>query len=178
MEKINNKEVMKMEYKKNLFPGIVLTIFSIIYLVLTSQIKKFSGLGSDPLGARAIPYLWGISLLVLSIILVVRGIKQRTEAIKNNTYVKTQLNIANIAKENREIVMTFVSLAIYIALLEPVGFLIMTAIYLFIQTLKKKKKEKRNYIVTLITSIVIAVALDYVFVCLLNVLLPLGIFGF
>ena len=50
-----------MEYKKNLIPGIVLTIFSIIYLVLTSQIKKFSGLGSDPLGARAIPYLWGIS---------------------------------------------------------------------------------------------------------------------
>ncbi len=111
-----------MEYKKNLFPGIVLTIFSIIYLVLTSQIKKFSGLGSDPLGARAIPYLWGISLLVLSIILVVRGIKQRTEAIKNNTYIKTQLNIANTIKENREIVMTFVSLAIYIALLEPVGF--------------------------------------------------------
>ena len=74
--------------------------------------------------------------------------------------------------------MTFVSLAIYIALLEPVGFLIMTAIYLFVQTLILTPKEKRNYIVTFITSIVIAVALDYVFVCLLNVLLPLGIFGF
>ena len=35
-----------MEYKKNLIPGIVLTIFSIIYLVLTSQIKKFSGTGT------------------------------------------------------------------------------------------------------------------------------------
>jgi len=116
--------------------------------------------------------------LVLSIILVVRGIKQRTEAIKNNTYIKTQLNIANTIKENREIVMTFVSLAIYIALLEPIGFLIMTAIYLFVQTLILTPKEKRNYIVTFITSIVIAVALDYVFVCLLNVLLPLGIFGF
>ena len=167
-----------MEYKKNLIPGIVLTIFSIIYLVLTSQIKKFSGLGSDPLGARAIPYLWGISLLVLSLILVVRGIKQRNLAIKNNTLVKSELNFTGMIKENREIVLTFVSLAVYIALLEPVGFLIMTAIYLFIQTLILTPKEKRNYIVTLITSIVIAVALDYVFVCLLNVLLPLGIFGF
>lgn len=167
-----------MEYKKNLFPGIVLTIFSIIYLILTSQIKKFSGLGSDPLGARAIPYLWGISLLILSIILVVRGIKQRNQAMKDNTYVKTQFNIAAIVKENREIVMTFVSLAIYIALLEPVGFLIMTAVYLFVQTLILTPKEKRNYILTLITSVVIAVALDYIFVCLLNVLLPLGIFGF
>ncbi len=167
-----------MEYKKNLIPGIVLTIFSIIYLVLTSQIKKFSGLGSDPLGARAIPYLWGISLLVLSLILVVRGIKQRNLAIKNNTLVKSELNFTGIIKENREIVLTFVSLAVYIALLEPVGFLIMTAVYLFVQTLILTPKEKRNYIVTLITSIVIAVALDYVFVCLLNVLLPLGIFGF
>lgn len=167
-----------MEYKKNLIPGIVLTIFSIIYLVLTSQIKKFSGLGSDPLGARAIPYLWGISLLVLSLILVVRGIKQRSLAIKNNTFVKSQLNLSSMIKENREIVLTFVSLAVYIALLEPVGFLIMTAVYLFAQTLILTPKEKRNYIVTLITSIVIAVALDYVFVCLLNVLLPLGIFGF
>lgn len=167
-----------MEYKKNLISGIVLTIFSIIYLVLTSQIKKFSGLGSDPLGARAIPYLWGISLLVLSLILVVRGIKQRNLAIKNNTLVKSELNFTGIIKENREIVLTFVSLAVYIALLEPVGFLIMTAVYLFVQTLILTPKEKRNYIVTLITSIVIAVALDYVFVCLLNVLLPLGIFGF
>ncbi|MCI8628425.1 MAG: tripartite tricarboxylate transporter TctB family protein [Firmicutes bacterium] len=167
-----------MEYKKNLIPGIVLTIFSIIYLVLTSQIKKFSGLGSDPLGARAIPYLWGISLLVLSLILVVRGIKQRNLAIKNNTLVKSELNFTGMIKENREIVLTFVSLAVYIALLEPVGFLIMTAVYLFVQTLILTPKEKRNYIVTLITSIVIAVALDYVFVCLLNVLLPLGIFGF
>lgn len=167
-----------MEYKKNLIPGIVLTIFSIIYLVLTSQIKKFSGLGSDPLGARAIPYLWGISLLVLSLILVVRGIKQRNLAIKNNTLVKSELNFTGMIKENREIVLTFVSLAVYIALLEPVGFLIMTAVYLFVQTLILTPKEKRNYILTLITSIVIAVALDYVFVCLLNVLLPLGIFGF
>ncbi len=167
-----------MEYKKNLIPGIVLTIFSIIYLVLTSQIKKFSGLGSDPLGARAIPYLSVISLLVLSLILVVRGIKQRNLAIKNNTLVKSELNFTGMIKENREIVLTFVSLAVYIALLEPVGFLIMTAVYLFVQTLILTPKEKRNYIVTLITSIVIAVALDYVFVCLLNVLLPLGIFGF
>jgi len=27
MEKINKKGVIKMEYKKNLFPGIVLTLF-------------------------------------------------------------------------------------------------------------------------------------------------------
>jgi putative tricarboxylic transport membrane protein len=110
--------------------------------------------------------------------LVVRGIKQRNLAIKNNTLVKSELNFTGMIKENREIVLTFVSLAVYIALLEPVGFLIMTAVYLFVQTLILTPKEKRNYIVTLITSIVIAVALDYVFVCLLNVLLPLGIFGF
>lgn len=167
-----------MEYKKNLFPGIILTIFSVIFLILTSQIKKFSGLGADPLGARAIPYFWGISLLILSLILVARGIKQRNKAIKNNTYVKTKQNLLQKIKENREIVLTFLSLAVYIALLEPIGFLIMTVFYLYIQTLILTPKEKRRYLLTLITSIVIAVALDYIFVCLLNVLLPLGIFGF
>lgn len=167
-----------MEYKKNLFPGIVLTIFSVIFLVLTSQIKKFNGLGADPLGARAIPYFWGISLLFLSIMLIIRGMHQRNQAIQNNTYVKTELNLLQKIKESREIVLTFFSLAIYIALLEPIGFLIMTALYLYVQTLILTPKEKRRYLLTLITSIVIAVALDYIFVCLLNVLLPLGIFGF
>lgn len=167
-----------MEYKKNLYPGIVLTSFSAIFLILTSQIKKFSGLGADPLGARAIPYLWGISLLFLSIILVLRGIKQRKLAIQSNTYQKSEFNVMQKLKESREIALTFVSLAVYVALLEPIGFLIMTAIYLYVQTLILTPVEKRKYVLTLVTSIVMAVALDYIFVCLLNVLLPQGIFGF
>lgn len=168
----------KMEYKKNLYPGIVFTIFSVLFLILTSQIKKFSGLGADPLGARAVPYLWGISLLFLSIILVIRGMRQRAQAIQNNTYVKMKLDLTQKIKENQEIILTFISLAVYVALLEPIGFLIMTAVYLFVQTLILTQKEKRRYLLTFIISIVIAVALDYIFVRLLNVLLPLGIFGF
>lgn len=167
-----------MEYKRNLYPGIVLTIFSTLFLMLSSQIKKFSGLGADPLGARAVPYLWGASLLILSLILIIRGMRQRTEAIQKGTYANVKLDVIQKIKENREIILTFIALSVYVALLEPIGFLIMTTVYLFLQTLILTAKEKRRYVLTLITSIVVAVALDYIFVCLLRVLLPPGIFGF
>ncbi len=166
-----------MEYKKNLFPGIVLTICSVIFIILTSRVKKFTGLGADPLGARAVPYLWGFCLLILSLLLVARGLRQRKAAMQNNTLEKTDFNLSHMVVENREIIFTFVSLAVYIALLEPVGFLIMTALYLIVQTILLTPKQKRRYVIIVISSIVIAAVLDYVFVRLLNVLLPIGIFS-
>lgn len=170
-----------MNYRKDLVPGIVLAFFSIIYLVMATQIETFSGSGATAMNARTIPYFWGGCLLLLSLILVVRGLKARKKELAENGG-KAVKGEGNFLKDNREIILTFILLAIYIALLEPVGFLIMTAVYLIGQILiltpKDKRTGKRSIIITVVVSVAAAFIIDYVFVCLLKVMLPLGIFGF
>lgn len=168
-----------MEYKKNLIPGVVLGAFSLFYLGSTTQIVPFTGLGSTPLDNRFVPRLWGSILLLLSVILIIRGIKQRKQALESAGGKLPQgENLIGICKENREVLLSFVFLAIYTALLEPVGFLISTAVYVYAEIVVLTNPAKRNWVTPAIVAIVAAVAIDFVFVRFLNVLLPHGIFGF
>ena len=59
--------------KGDLITGIIATIFSIFYLSQTYSIKIFGG--ADAIAdARTIPKIWGIGLLVLSIMLIIRSL--------------------------------------------------------------------------------------------------------
>lgn len=174
----NDQGEEKMEYKKNLIPGIVLTLFAISYLAYTTQIEKFTGSGSTPLSARFIPYFWGSCLLLLSMILVIRGIKQRKQAIEDGIIEGPPMGIGAFVKEHYEVLLTFGFLTVYIALMESVGFLIMTILFLFGEIIILTSKNKRNYLISGIVAVVFAFGIDFIFVRLLNVLLPLGIFGF
>lgn len=167
-----------MEYKKNLFPGIVLSLFSAGYLIYATRIDVFTGSGSTPLSARFVPYLWGGCLLLLSVILIFRGVRQRKAAMANGEVTKSNICLGELLKEHYEVILTFIFLAIYIALMEPIGFLIMTILFLFAEILILTPKDKRNYIIAAIVAIVFSFGIDFIFVRLLNVLLPLGIFGF
>lgn len=168
-----------MQYKKNLIPGVVLAAFSIAYLACSGQIQPFKGLGSTPLDNRFVPRLWGSILLLLSVILVIRGVRQRKQELeKNGGKISSGTNLVELCKENREVLLSFVFLAVYTALMEPVGFLISTALYVYAETVILTRPEKKNYVTPAIVAIVAAVAIDLVFVRFLNVLLPTGIFGF
>ncbi len=165
-----------MEYRKNLYPGIILTIISAAYLALSGQIEIFTGSGATPLDARFMPRLWGTILLILSLMLVVRGIKQRKNAVASGEISNSKKSLIESISDSREVLLSFVFLAIYVAIMETVGFLISTAIYTEILILTEK--SKRNYIIPLIVAVVFAVGIDFIFVRFLNVLLPAGIFGF
>lgn len=168
-----------MEYKKNLIPGVVLAGFSTAYLIGSCWIKPFTGLGATPLDNRFVPRLWGSILLLLSLVLIWRGVKQRKEAIEKNVgKISSGENLAELCKENFEVIASFVMLAVYTALMEPVGFLISTALYLYGEIIVLTRPEKRNYILPAVVAVIVAVAVDFVFVRFLSVLLPAGIFGF
>lgn len=168
----------RMQYKKNLIPGIVLTLFSAGYLAYAAQIEKFTGSGSTPLSARFMPYFWGTCLLLLSVILIFRGLKQRNAEIAAGMTQKNTTTAREFVREHYEVILTFVFLAIYIALMESIGFLIMTILFLFGEIVILTPREKRNYLISGIVALVFAFGIDFIFVRLLNVLLPLGIFGF
>lgn len=163
-----------MQYKKELVPGIVLTVIAVLYLFFTTQIQPFTGLGATPLTNRFMPFFWGTCLLILSIMLIIRGVRMRKKELAAGK-VATSGGFAVFWDDYKEVVLSFILLAIYIAFLESVGFIIMTALYVFAEILVLTEKSKRNFLVSAIVAVVVAFVLYFIFVKSLNVLLPGGI---
>ncbi len=91
-----------MEYKKIYFLELCLPFFNYLFGINFSN-QKFSGLGSDPFRSKTIPLFMGYQFIGFKYYIGSKGYKaKRTEAIKNNTYIKTQLNIANTIKKKTE----------------------------------------------------------------------------
>lgn len=164
------------KYKQDIVPGIVLTVFSLLYLACIPQIKIFDGLGATPLNNRFVPYLWGGFLLVLSLWLIIRGLGKRKKFLAEGGTV-TKFDWKATLDKYREVIASFVCLTIYVALMDAIGFVIMTIVYLFVQILILTPREnwKKNYIPAAITAVVCGVVLYIIFREMLNVLLPVGI---
>jgi putative tricarboxylic transport membrane protein len=167
-----------MSYRKNIIAGAVLSVFSVVVLLLSLNIPAFTGLGAAPLDSAFIPRLWGGSLGLLSLSLLFRGLKERAVYAKTGKVIPFPFKLSKFCRENREVILTFVIIAIYTALVGIAGFIIMSALYLFAQILILTPPGKRNFTMAGIISIITSVLLDFVFVSLLHVLLPRGIFGF
>ena len=66
----------------------------------------------------------------------------------------------------------------YMFAFQPVGFIISSAIYLFLQMLILSNKENCKPILFLIISVALPVAVDALFVYAIHMPLPVGLFGF
>lgn len=164
------------KYKQDIIPGIVLMLFSIGYLAMIPDIVEFNGMGSTPLTNRFVPYLWGGALLVLSVWILVRGIIKRKKFLAEGGQIK-KTPLLTVLKDYREVVASFVALAIYVGVMKPLGFAISTALYVFAQILilTPKAKWKATAAPAAITAVLTGGVLFYIFRYLLNVLLPVGI---
>ena len=165
-------------YKLDIIPGVVLALFSLFYMSKIPGIKVFKGLGSTPLNNHFIPWLWGGSLLFLSLWLIVRGILNYRR-LKAEGGISGEGSLFGALAEKREVIFSFIALIIYVAFMETVGFVIMTCIYVFVQILILTPVEKwaKNIVPALITAVITGCLLFYIFRSVLNVLLPVGMFG-
>ena len=168
-----------MQYRKDITSGALIGAVSIIYLLLTCKVSIFTGPGAAPLSARFVPAMWGTILLILSVLLLVRGLRNRKAALqKRGAAEQSRFSLKGFYLQNTEVILTFAVLAAYIYLLKPVGFLIMSALYIFAEALILSKRGKRRVITALVLAVTASVLIDFVFVRLLYVMLPKGILGF
>lgn len=122
------------KYMMDIVPGVVIAVFSLLYLSQVPGIQAFEGLGSTPLDNHFVPYLWGGVLLFLGLWLVGRGIvKFKRFKAAGGEAKKNSLGAA--IAEKREVIASFVALVIYVGLMDLVGFVIMTVLYTFAQIL-------------------------------------------
>ena len=146
--------------RNDLFSGIVLSAFSIAYLIGATRIKIPKMLSSSFLNASSVPKLWGTLLLILGIILVIRGVRvmKAEKAAGNAPEKKTAAQmVKDFWSANRAVIEMFVVLLIYIALIQPVGFLISTFLFLFAEFNILSYKEDRKIGFTLIFALICAV---------------------
>ena len=160
---------------KDLVTGIIAAAFSAFYLMQTAGIKIFGG-ATAGVTAQTIPRLWGGAMLVLSIILILRSIIAMRK--RGEKSAEEQQGILAQLKERREGVYTFVLLILYAALMKPVGFIIMSILYVYLQVwvlTPPEKRTKKMHGIAGGLAVFFSVSLYFVFTKYLMVMLPPGI---
>jgi putative tricarboxylic transport membrane protein len=140
--------------------GIFLLLFS--GYVCMKSLKLGVGGWHKP-GSGFLSFWSGVALGTLAVLMVIQGIRQdKSSAVKDGTE-KTNL---------RPIILVLISLVGYILLLEPLGFVITTVIFVGFLL---KTIEKKGWILTIWVSLAVASGCYVIFEVLLGSELPKGI---
>lgn len=185
-----------MNNKKDRITGGVLAVLAAAYIAASYSIKVFEGTGKTVINAGTIPRIWGACLLVLSLILLFR--RREASDIQKMNMQKTDMQKRDVRKadekttklretesqkrttvgtwfyENYAVVGTFLLMAVYIFLIDKVGYLLDTWIYLILQICLLSSAGKKNWLAIIIISTIVSAGTCYVFTHWLGVPLPPG----
>ena len=116
-------------------------------------------------------------LLILGIVLIVRGLRvMKAEKAAGNAPEKRPHRMRpRLLADNRAVVEMFVVLLVYIALIQPVGFLISTFLFLFAEFNILTYKEDRKLGFSVVFALVCAVGIYAMFKYGFKMPLPQGI---
>jgi len=163
---------------KEIFPGVVITIFAIFIFISSFSLKS---LQMNPVGSDFLPKIVStlafLGSVIINIPIVIRLIKNR----KRNRDVATnrksqQVNLDKAAKRYSTLI-TLGLITLYIVMMGLLGFIISTSLYLFIQIILLAPKEKRKPIMIGIISIVSSLVIYLIFRYAFTIVLPVGILG-
>ena len=73
---------------------------------------------------------------------------------------------------------TIVLMVLYMIAFQPVGFVVASAVYLFLQMLLLSDNTNRRVILFAVIAVVLPLAVDALFVYVIKMPLPVGVFGF
>ena len=140
-------------------------------ITIASAAHIFSNIRSTPIGvvdSRAYPRMLLILLGVMSLLLILSSIR---------TLIKTkeQASEKEEEKDYRCVLVTLLLSAAYVAVLNWLGFLIASALYIFLQTMNLSPREKVRPVKFAIIAVVSATAIYVIFRYGLLLMLPSGL---
>lgn len=155
---------MNLKRYSELILGAIILILGIVYFFLTNNLPSKEGIDS-----RFLPYILSGFLFLLSIIQINRGIKFIKHEIEEDE---------KVTGDYLTFMKSLVAIILYIGMLNILGFIIATIIFLFFQfTILTPNRLKANYLLYIIISIVTSLLVYYLFRYGLNLVLPRGIFN-
>ena len=157
---------------KDLIVGVFFAALAIAYYLLSFQIEEA---GASAVGPGFMPQIFAAITLVLAVILIGLSMgklrKEKALSGAKEEAAPEQINYIPL-------VLSVVLLLAYIYALEPVGFIIATAVYLFAQFNVSAPRDKRGLkyqTYFLVGAVVAGFAVNYIFVNGFNVMLPQGL---
>ncbi|KKB36165.1 tripartite tricarboxylate transporter TctB family protein [Bacillus thermotolerans] len=152
-----------MANKPSRWIALLLLAIAGVYLVLAYQLPEFPYAIID---SDVLPKGLGFLLIILSVVLFATAKEETAEEKEKRTIPKNDLVI---------LLITAVAIFIYISLLEVLGFLLTTILFLlFLPTVLGYRK----YGVTVAVAFIFSGVMYYSFTYLLNITLPQGIMPF
>lgn len=157
------------EIKKSFILCLASILIGIIVIV---QCRSIPVVIENDIGAGSMPVFISYLIIFLSFIKMAMAFAHGKKNIETKEAVVTDKQEKNAVGKG---MLTLVLLVAYVCLLDKIGFLLISIVYLFLQMLLFCPKDKRNF--TMITSIsVLTSIIIYVsFVYGLNLILPAGI---
>lgn len=160
---------MKLEKYGNLTLGIVFTLFGIGYLVAAFLVPKSAVMD---LGPDVMPKIIATITIVLGFLQTFNGFKE----MKAFDETKEQENEGEKLQYWR-VGATIAAFIVYVNLIEVIGFLIMTFIYLVVQMNILSVKEDRRQLLFVIISLITSLLVYFLFRNGFNIMIPAGILG-
>ncbi len=154
--------------KGEIYSAVFFVVFSLVYFIIAFTITVHS----RATNARLVPQLAGCLLFILSLINLRQSVVDRklggTAAVQEKALQKSNY---------RHVLLTLLFIALYIAGLSFLGFLISTVLFLCAQMLLLAPQDKRKPVHIIAVSLVCTGIIYYLFQYTFHVTLPSGLLG-
>ncbi|WP_312942921.1 tripartite tricarboxylate transporter TctB family protein [Oscillibacter sp.] len=157
---------------KNVWLGVFLSVVSAYLFYISFNIKIMKEPVSNLDTARFFPQLVFGTLIPIGIIMILRGFK---DAKQNRETIPTGQDLADAVQGFERGFVALVSITIFIALMEPIGFIPAAIIYMIASMFFMSAKEGWKPVAYVIAAILVAVGCYFIFRQFVYVHLPDGI---
>lgn len=170
-----------MKKYSEIISGVVLFAVAAVYFVMAFSIKQFNAGQPGIITSDFMPKIYGMAVMILSAIQTLRGVRD----LKKGEYPGAGEEVEEDGRKWKlpvepEILLTFLFLLMYVALLESVGFVIMSILFILgiaYILLPYDKRTKKMYLIVLLSGTAFTIAITLIFVYGFSLTIPMGIFG-
>lgn len=154
---------------KDLLGGLFWLGIAIVMYIASFDMKTLAiGAASTSfVGSGFMPRVVAFGMAFFSALVIWRGLKN----IRNTKTIDAD-KCSGLAAEYLPVWVSVVLLALYIVLMEKVGFLITTVVYLFVQMMILAAPEHRRPLMFLVISLICSIAIYYTFTEVFYLMLP------
>ena len=161
------------EKSKSMIAYVLLILFGAVYLIQTFSIKKVN---INTIADSFLPRVACICMMLLCAYQMAKGLIKQAKTRESTALSKEKWQV--VLTRLKKIGVLLVVLAVAVALLKSLGFVIDMALLLFVLFFlftPKEKRTKKQLILYGISSPLISLFVYYVFLKVFSVLLPAGI---
>lgn len=162
----------------DIYSGFFLLILSVGMFVTTFSFKTLteSNVGPDFM-PKIIAGLMAVASIAIFVSAYSKMRKKKELALQEEGDEVSEPIDSSEEKDYKSVIISIAMMVAYLTIMPYIGFLIMTAVYLFFQMYVLSDKTNKKLVLFLIVSIISSAVTYYVFRSIFYVMLPSGILG-